>query len=143
VSKKQGKPARWQQSSLFTVHKPRVTFAARELYISDLFKKNLAYAEKNYDRVLILSAKYGVLQLDEEIPYYNKTLNDMQKDEIEAWNVSVAEQLQTMLQPDDELFVLCGKNYYEGLLPKLPHKHTIIMEGLGIGRRLGWLKNNT
>lgn len=35
------------------------------MYISDLFKKSLLYAKKHADNIFILSAKYGLLALDE------------------------------------------------------------------------------
>lgn len=41
---------------------------AKDMYIRTLFKLNLQYAEKlNPDGVYILSAKYGLLNLEQEI----------------------------------------------------------------------------
>lgn len=41
---------------------------AKDLYISALFKKNLAYARRlNPDAIYILSAKYGLVDLETEI----------------------------------------------------------------------------
>lgn len=47
---------------------------AEEMYTSDLFKKSLMYAKKA-DKVYILSAKYGLVELDEVILPYQETLN--------------------------------------------------------------------
>ena len=48
---------------------------AQELYISPLFRKNIQYAKSlNPDKIFILSAKYGLIKLEEEIEPYNKTL---------------------------------------------------------------------
>jgi hypothetical protein len=55
------------------------TAKAKDLYISDLFRKNLAYAKKmKPDHIFILSAKYGLLGLDDRIAPYEKTLNRCQ-----------------------------------------------------------------
>ena len=41
---------------------------AQDLYVSPLFQKNLQYAKSlNSDKIFILSAKYGLLKLNEEI----------------------------------------------------------------------------
>jgi len=68
---------------------------AQDLYISALFQKNLQYAKSlNPDKIFILSAKYGLLKLDEEIEPYDKTLNRMRSYEIKEWANSVLSQLQ-------------------------------------------------
>ena len=62
------------------------------MYISDLFKKSLAYAKKHADKVFILSAKYGLLTLDEIIYPYEKTLNKMSEYEKKRWAYKVFRQ---------------------------------------------------
>lgn len=63
-------------------HKAKV----KDLYISPLFRKNLAYAQKlKPDMIYILSAKYGLLDLDTEIEPYDLTLNNMPSNEIKSW----------------------------------------------------------
>ncbi len=48
---------------------------AKELYISTLFKLSLKFAFKiKSDNIFILSAKYGLLELEDEISPYNQTL---------------------------------------------------------------------
>ena len=70
---------------------------AQDLYISPLFKKNLQYAKSlNPDKIFILSAKYGLLRLDEEIEPYDKTLNKMRSNEIKEWANSVLNQLKKL-----------------------------------------------
>jgi len=59
---------------------------AKDLYISPLFKKNLAYAKSlNPDKTYILSAKYGLISLNDSIEPYDKTLNNMKIDEKKEW----------------------------------------------------------
>lgn len=55
-------------------HRSRV----EDLYTSPLFRKLLAYAKSlDPDRILVLSAKHGVLELDDEVNPYEMTLNRM------------------------------------------------------------------
>jgi len=110
---------------------------ARDLYISPLFKKSLQYALKlNPDQIFILSAKYGLVSLDEEIEPYDLTLNTMQAAEIKVWAESVIRQLsnQTNLQEDQFVF-LAGEKYRRYLVQHLAHVE-IPFEGLTIGRQL-------
>ncbi|MEA3430919.1 MAG: hypothetical protein U9R08_06595 [Nanoarchaeota archaeon] len=113
---------------------------AQELYISPLFKKNLKYAKSlNPDKIFILSAKYGLLKLDEEIEPYEKTLNKMRVHEIKEWADSVLNQLKKSVDiENDELTFLAGNNYRKFLLPHIKH-YKIPMQGLGIGKQLQWL----
>ncbi len=92
---------------------------ARELYISDLFKKELQYAEKLApDQIFVLSAKYGLVGLDDEIEPYDLTLNTMSSTEIKQWAEGVLRQLseKTDLQNDQFVF-LAGEKYRKYLLP--------------------------
>ena len=67
---------------------------ANQLYNSDLFKKSLKYCLKNYDKTYILSAKYGLLETNEMVFYYEKTLNKMSKNDKEKWYKKVTTQLK-------------------------------------------------
>ena len=69
---------------------------ARNMYISDLFQKSLAYAmQLNPRNIYILSAKYGLLGLDDYIEPYNQTLNDMHEDERKRWAYKVCKQCKS------------------------------------------------
>ncbi|MDP2672743.1 MAG: hypothetical protein Q8O84_02940, partial [Nanoarchaeota archaeon] len=113
---------------------------AQDLYVSPLFKKNLQYAKSlNPDKILILSAKYGLLKLNEEIEPYNKTLNKMPSLEIKEWAESVLKQLQKVSDLDkDEFVFLAGNNYRKFLLPHIKN-YKIPLLGLSIGKQLKWL----
>ena len=58
---------------------------AKELYISDLFRKSSAYARMIGDEWYILSAKYGLLAPEVVIPPYEKTLRNMGVADRKAW----------------------------------------------------------
>ena len=113
---------------------------AQDLYVSPLFQKNLRYAKSlNPDKIFILSAKYGLLSLTDEVEPYNKTLNKMTSNEIKEWANSVLKQLQKVSDLDNEEFIfLAGNNYRKFLLPHIKN-YKIPMLGLGIGKQLKWL----
>ena len=94
---------------------------AKDLYISALFKKNLAYARRlKPDAIYILSAKYGLLDLDTEIEPYNLTLNTMSAGEIRNWADRVLQQLSQVANLHDDHFIfLAGMKYRKYLLPNL------------------------
>ncbi len=98
---------------------------AKDLYISQLFKSSLKYANKqNPDKIFILSALHHFLDINKEIKPYNVTLSNVPKDkrkpglkiltsaEKKMWGKKVIEQLskQTDLK-NDEFIVLAGQAY--------------------------------
>lgn len=114
---------------------------AQDLYVSQLFKLSLKYAKSlNPDKIFILSAKYGVLRLNEEIEPYDKTVNKMRSNELKEWANSVLSQLQKASDlNNDEFVLLAGNNYIKFLLPHIGNKENPL-RGLGFGKRLKWLK---
>jgi cytoplasmic iron level regulating protein YaaA (DUF328/UPF0246 family) len=110
---------------------------AKDLYISALFKKNLAYARRlNPDTIYILSAKYGLLDLDTEIEPYNLTLNTMSAGNIRNWAERVLQQLREVVDVRQDHFIfLAGIKYRKYLIPHLV-SYEIPMEGLTIGKQL-------
>ena len=113
---------------------------AQDLYVSELFKKSLQYAKSlNPDKIFILSAKYGLSKLNEEIEPYNKTLNRMHSNKIKEWADFVLKQLKKSTDiENDEFIFLAGNNYRKFLLPHIKH-YKVPMQGLGIGKQLQWL----
>lgn len=118
---------------------------ARDLYSSTLFKYSLNYALNHYDETYILSAKYGLVYLNQNISYYDETLNCKSKEELIKWSKFVSSQIKSKVKynEDDRFYFLTGKKYYKYLLPLLkPNECIIECEGFGIGKRLKWLKSN-
>jgi hypothetical protein len=113
---------------------------AENLYISPFFIKALKYAKLlNSKQIFILSAKYGLINLDEEIEPYNQTLNKMKSNERKIWANNILEKLKKLTDiKNDEYIFLAGKKYREYLIPDLTH-YQIPMEHLGIGKQLQWL----
>ena len=111
------------------------------MYKGPLFTKSLKYAKKklNPDKIFILSAKHGLLRLDDEIEPYDKTLNNMKAVEKRQWADKVLQQLRTHTDIDNDHFVfLAGKNYCAFLMPHIKH-YRVPMEGLRIGEQMAWL----
>jgi hypothetical protein len=114
---------------------------ARDLYVSPLFRMNLAYAESlKPDAIFVLSAKYGLLDLEQEIEPYDQTLNKMSERERRVWAERVAGQLETRVNTaKDEAIFLAGENYRRYLLPRFAYAQAPL-SGLSIGRQLQYLK---
>ena len=117
---------------------------AEDLYISPLFKYGLAYAKSlKPDKIYILSAKYGLLGLDEVIEPYNTTLNTMSSSEIKTWSEKVLLKLRVKVNLDaDQIIFLAGDNYRKYLISYIKN-YTIPLKGLGIGKQLKFLKEHS
>lgn len=113
---------------------------ARELYVSQLFKKASAYAELTCDRWYILSAKHGLLRPDEVIEPYDMRLGTNHPTPINQWAAGVQAQMADEFAglANVRLIALAGEQYRTAL-HGAPWPWEAPMKGLGIGRQLGWL----
>ena len=115
---------------------------ARDMYISDLFKKSLTYAEQLSESatVYILSAKYGLLELDQHIEPYELTLNTMNKKQRREWADKVLMQCKDKdISFNEEAIFLCGKKYREFLMDEFKNS-TAPLAHMGIGEQLAFYK---
>ncbi|UOD34841.1 hypothetical protein DSN97_00450 [Deferribacteraceae bacterium V6Fe1] len=117
---------------------------ARDLYVSPLFRMNLKYAQRfSPKNIFILSAKYGLIDLDEEIVPYDVTLNNLSAHERKNWARKVIEQLREYCDLENDHFViLAGKKYRQYLMPYL-QSCQVPLAGLPIGKQLQFLKEKT
>ena len=91
-------------------------------------------------KIFILSAKYGLVDLNEEIKPYDKTLNNMNSKEIKEWANKVVNQLNKITNlENDEFIFLAGDKYRKYLTHNLKN-YKIPLKGLGIGKQLQYLK---
>lgn len=113
----------------------------RDLYVSTLFKLNLNYAEMlKPDAIYVLSAKHGLLSLEDEIEPYEVTLNNMKSADIRRWAENVMEQINSRVNLDEMTVIfLAGDKYRKYLLPHIP-SYEIPLQGLRIGEQLQRLK---
>jgi uncharacterized protein DUF6884 len=110
--------------------------AAKDLYCSRLFSAHRAYAEAVSDRWFILSAKYGLLDPDEEIAPYEKTLNGAPVIEKRAWAARVSTELEQKIVSSDRIFITAGENYCRYLIPLLEargHEVRRPLQGVSMG----------
>lgn len=117
---------------------------ARDLYISQWFRKARRHAEQFSDQWHILSAHYGLIAPDEERAPYNVTLNEMKAPERLAWAERVWPQIRAAApEPQrDRIVFLAGKHYRHHLAERLlvlGYDVEVPMEGLGIGEQLAWM----
>lgn len=117
---------------------------AGELYTSPLFTKSLKYAVSiKPDMIYILSAKYGLIDINHIIRPYNKTLNEMSVFERKKWSENVLIELKPRCDiSSDEFNILAGRRYYEFLVGKDKIRNFRLPFGsMPIGKRLQLLKN--
>jgi len=111
---------------------------------SALFRFSLAYARSLHPdaTIYILSAKHGLVPLDQHLEPYEQTLKEMSRAERSEWGRQVLSQLARVCSPtDDHFIILAGKDYYETLTPGLPN-HCLPLMGRGQGKRLQFLKRH-
>ena len=122
---------------------------AKDLYTSSLFKGYLRYVAKTKNKkklplpatTYILSAKYGLVELDQIIEPYDLTLLKMTRAEVKEWaETKVLPKLREVANLKEDLFIfLAGNRYRQFLVPQIKHHH-IPFIGLPIGKQLQALK---
>jgi len=121
---------------------------------SPLFRKSLEYARLlRPDKIFVLSAKYELLDLEQEIEPYDVTLSNvskkvkaqkpelkiLSKEERKIWSKDVINQLSKITDLNKDMFVfLAGKNYREFLIPRITN-YIIPMEHVGLFYQQPWL----
>jgi hypothetical protein len=115
---------------------------ARDLYVSDLFRKARRFAEASGCPWFILSAEYGLVTPGQVIVPYERTLNTMGVADRRAWAKQVASQLAEAVPDLSRVVFLAGERYREFLARHLEShgvEVSVPMEGLRIGEQLSWL----
>lgn len=117
---------------------------AQELYVSTLFKLNLKYARLlEPEKIFILSAKYGLLPLEQKIDPYEQTLNNMRTQEVQDWAEKVIKQIREVCSVEETEFIfLAGEKYRKYILPHMTFVQ-VPLKGLRIGEQLQKLKELT
>ncbi len=116
---------------------------AADLYRSPLFDGARWFAENRCDSWYILSAKYGLLDPNEEVLPYDESLNGMAEPEKIQWTERVHERLIARIKEDTRVVFLAGDQYRK-YLQRLLHDAGIEtrapLSELGIGRQVAWLQ---
>jgi hypothetical protein len=119
---------------------------AQDLYVSTLFTGLRRYAEQHSKSWFILSAEHGLLQPEQVVRPYERTLLTMRKAERLVWAERVKEQLGPIIDRHRntvEVLILAGDRYREFIEPFLVDrgcKVLVPLQGLAIGEQLRWLK---
>jgi hypothetical protein len=116
---------------------------ARDLYTSALFRALRGYAETHADAWFILSAEHGLVDPNEVLAPYERTLNSMGKAQRQEWARRVKAELASRVPAGVEIIILAGQRYREDLIPFLRsrgHSVAVPLEGLSFGRQLQRLK---
>jgi len=116
------------------------TCAVRDLYTSTRFRMTLTYALATYDRVYVLSAKHGLLSLDDRIRTYDMTLLTMTQAQRLAWSKRVIAQIRRHLPAGSRVDLYCGRLYREHL-PSAGREYRFYapLRGLPMGLQMAWL----
>ena len=115
---------------------------AKDLYTSPWFLKARGFVEAKGWPWFILSAKYGLVDPQEEIAPYDETLNTMSKAERCRWAREVLNALEPHLSGVCSVVFLAGAKYREFLEPALANREIDVlvpMRRLPIGKQLAWL----
>lgn len=105
---------------------------AVEMYSpSKYFQLRLKYAQLiNSDHIYILSAKYGLLNLNDKIKPYNLNLNKTNKNYQRKWSLNILKKLNEKHDLKKDTFILLAGEVYRRYLEKnikntinpVPHK---------------------
>lgn len=117
--------------------KRAVRSRAEDLYTGGLFKLARRWAELEADRWFILSARHGAVAPEVELEPYETSMADLTRAERLAWGERVRATLAP-LRVDGARFVALAGRAYVNALGMFGVEDP--MTGLGIGRRLAWLK---
>jgi hypothetical protein len=115
---------------------------ARDLYVSDWFKKARTFVERTGSPWFILSAEHGLVPAEQVIAPYERTLNNMPIEDRRRWAQRVLAQMRERMPDATRVVFLAGARYREFLVEDLRRRGLAIeipMEGLGIGEQLSWL----
>lgn len=116
---------------------------AKDLYVSDLFRKARQYAEATGQRWYVLSAKYGLLAPDEVIEPYELHLARASASYRRQWGITVAHQLLAASGALEGrvIEVHAGASYTDAIRSQLLSAGAQVVEplaGLTLGQRLAW-----
>jgi hypothetical protein len=118
---------------------------ARDLYTGALFRKSLAYAEARCSVVYVLSAKHGLLALDQVVEPYEFSLAELDAAGRERWAVGIWDAIIARGHVDiSALLVLAGDLYFGPLFDAAVAQGLLVelldpLRGKQIGERLQFL----
>ncbi|WP_296090086.1 DUF6884 domain-containing protein [uncultured Treponema sp.] len=103
-------------------NEPDKKFKAQDIYTGNTFIKSKTIGLKrfNCEDFHILSAKYGLLDKDDEISYYDMYLGHQKADYRKKWSQKILEKLKEKYDLTDTVFfIFAGSDYYKNLISHL------------------------
>lgn len=113
---------------------------AQDLYTSPLFRKSLLLTRLWQIPFSVLSAKYGLVDSDEEIDPYEQTLKGATPQVKSEWAANIDPQIRKL--GNKHFIVLAGDDYFSPLQKEArnhPIDYYAPMAGLSLGSRLSFL----
>lgn len=101
---------------------PNELFRAQDIYQGNSFKKSKTEGLKRFEceDFYILSARHKLLNKDEEICYYDDSLNNKKVAYKKDWADKVLECLKCKFDLTQvKFYIFAGENYYKYLVPHL------------------------
>jgi len=136
-----------KQIVLISCSKSKLSFKAmaQDLYTGTIFKYSMQYAKSlKPDNIYILSAKYGLVPLDDIIVPYDKTLYSMSSIDRKDWSSRVLNQLEKQVDLGKNHFIiLAGEIYRKYLVMQFETQSVsfeIPLKGMNRGKQLRYLK---
>lgn len=114
---------------------------AGQLYVSDLFRKSVAYLRSlGINEWAILSAKYGLVFPSTVIPPYDLELSKMPVARRREWARRTQEQIEDTWPEGTHFVVLAGRHYVKAIPPGYSYEDPL--KGMGFERKR-WLVEAT
>ena len=122
--------------------------AAKDLFISSLFRKERAYAESTGVPWYILSAEHGLIAPEQWVEPYDRYLGDESTTYRKAWGSKVVADLERIEGPlqGKVIEIHAGAPYFEAIQAGLQFHGAVIsdpLNGLRFGERLRWYSIGT
>lgn len=116
---------------------------AKDLYVSALFRKERAYAERSGARWFVLSAEHGLVQPEQVLHPYDLRLSKTSRAYRRSWGARVVEQLRHAVGSLDgrTIELHAGSAYTDAIRALLSAEGATVVEplaGLTMGARLAW-----
>jgi hypothetical protein len=122
--------------------------AAKDLYVSALWRSRRKYAEQSGVPWYILSAKYGLVNPETRIAWYDVSLSDLPAAGRRAWSQRIVDTLTARYAAVERMVIEihAGMDYVDfGLASGLAGAGMVVhrpLLGIPIGRHLAWYREH-
>jgi len=121
-----------------------VSAPANKYFTGVLFRKAFEFAKKNFDVVLILSAKHYLLRPEQIVKPNDGYLFDISRDELNNWTDMTFKKLMKYISSDTEVYFYVAKRNREGLFNRLEEIGISCfapLSNLSLGEQMRWFNN--